>query len=202
MVHSWCFCSDLVWEWNSSDSLCRWHPLRSVSSALVLHSSQNTCTAGAAAYQHVWTHHPNGPCMCDGINPKTKQPQSFYFPEDHPKYPGWFEGMEQIIHECSLWPKNGLSVECTGPKRPEGQANCCCRHLLYTQSDFMSQKPLLQECIESRGHLCDYYPKYHCELNFIKQYWGAAKLHFCIAGCAQTLGAMEKTMLVLQVITI
>ena len=27
-----------------------------------------------------------------------------------------------------------------------------------------------------RGHICDYYPKYHCELNFIKQYWGAAKL--------------------------
>ena len=35
MVHSWCFCPDLVWEWNSSDSLCRWRPLRSVSSAPV-----------------------------------------------------------------------------------------------------------------------------------------------------------------------
>ena len=82
--------------------------------------------------KHVWSHHPNGPCMRDGINPKTKQPQSFYFPKDHPKYPGWFKGMEQIIHEHSLWPKDGLSVECSGPKRPEGQANCCCRHLLYT----------------------------------------------------------------------
>ena len=30
--------------------------------------------------------------------------------------------------------------------------------------------------IECRGHLCDFYPKYHCELNFIEQYWGAAKL--------------------------
>jgi hypothetical protein len=30
--------------------------------------------------------------------------------------------------------------------------------------------------VEARGHFCDYYPKYHCELNFIEQYWGAAKL--------------------------
>jgi hypothetical protein len=145
--------------------------------------------------KRVWSHHPNGPCMRDGINPKTKQPQSLYFPEDHPKYPGWFKGMEQIICERGLWPKDGLSVKCSGPKRPEGQANCCCCHLLYTQSNFMSQKPLLQEHIKSRGHLCDFYPKYHCELNFIEQYWGAAKLHFHIAGRARTLGAMERTML-------
>ena len=39
LVHSWCFCSDLVWEWNSSDSLCRWRPLRSVFSAPVLRFS-------------------------------------------------------------------------------------------------------------------------------------------------------------------
>ena len=51
MVHSWCFCSDLVWEWNSSGSLCRWRPLHSVSSAPVLRSGQNMCTASAAAYQ-------------------------------------------------------------------------------------------------------------------------------------------------------
>ena len=39
LVHSWCFCSDLVWEWNSSDSLCYWHLLHSVSSAPVLRFS-------------------------------------------------------------------------------------------------------------------------------------------------------------------
>ena len=52
LLHSWCFCLDLVWEWKSSDSFCRWRPLRFVSSTPVLwFSGQNTCTAGAAAYQ-------------------------------------------------------------------------------------------------------------------------------------------------------
>jgi hypothetical protein len=109
--------------------------------------------------------------MCDSVNPLMGQHQSFYFPDDHPNYPGWFKGMAQIIRECGLWPEGGLPVQCTGPKHPaKGQAICCCQHLLYTQPDFTSQKPLLQEHIESCGHLCDYYPRYHCELNFIEQY--------------------------------
>jgi hypothetical protein len=123
-----------------------------------------------------WVHHLGGPHMCDGINPLTGTRQSFYFPDNHPHYPGWFKGMEQIIYEHGLWPDAGLTVECTGPKHPSGPATYCYCHLLYTQPDFTSQKPLLQEYIELHGHLCDYYPKYHCKLNFIKQYWGAAKL--------------------------
>lgn len=134
--------------------------------------------------------------MRDGVNPLTGERQSFYFPDDHPQYPGWFKGMEHIIRERGLWPEEGLPVVCTGHKRPEGQAAvCCCRHLLYTQPDFTSQKPLLQEHIEARGHLCDYYPKYHCELNFIEQYWGAAKLQYRVAGRAKTLQEMQTTML-------
>src|SRR6267154_5541526 len=54
------------------------------------------------------------------------------------------------------------------------------------------QKPQLQEFIESHGHLCDFYPKYHCELNFIEQYWGAAKLRFRSMRRAATLEGMEK----------
>lgn len=145
--------------------------------------------------KRLWTHHPKGPRMRDGINPLTQDQQSFYFPDDHPNHPGWFKGMEQILHERGLWPEGGLPVECAGLKRPEGQVSCCCRHILYTQLDFVSQKPLLQEYIESHGHLCDFYPKYHCELNFIEQYWGAAKLRFRVAGRAKTLQEMQKKML-------
>jgi hypothetical protein len=145
--------------------------------------------------KRLWTHDPKGPRMCDGLNPLTGGPQSFYFPDDHPNYPGWFKGMEHIIRERGLWPEGGLPAKCAGPKRPEGQTSCCCWHLLYTQLDLMSQKPLLQEHIKSHGHLCDYYPKYYCELNFIEQYWGTAKLRFCIAGHARTLDEMQRKML-------
>ena len=59
------------------------------------------------------------------------------------------------------------------------------------QPDFITQKTQLEELIESHGHLCDFYPKYHCELNFIEQYWGAAKLRFHSAGHVKTMGEME-----------
>ena len=37
---------------------------------------------------------------------------------------------------------------------------------------------MLQELYEDTGHLCLYYPKFHCELNFIEQYWGNAKFRY------------------------
>ena len=39
----------------------------------------------------------------------------------------------------------------------------------------MNQKSLIQETIEARGHKVIFYPKFHCELNFIEMFWGAAK---------------------------
>lgn len=106
--------------------------------------------------------------------------------------PGWFKGMEHIIWEHGLWPKHGLPVECLGFRCPDGRTDCCCRQLLFNQPDFTFQKSQLQELIESCGHICDFYPKYHCELNFIEQYWGAAKLQFRVTGHARTLDDMEK----------
>ncbi|KIJ31363.1 hypothetical protein M422DRAFT_186160, partial [Sphaerobolus stellatus SS14] len=52
-----------------------------------------------------------------------------------------------------------------------GRTDCCCRRLLFTQPDFVNQKSQLEELIISQNHICDFYPKFHCELNFIEQYW-------------------------------
>jgi hypothetical protein len=64
-------------------------------------------------------HHPNGPRMRSGTLPNS-QPQSFYFPEDHPSMPCWFKGMEVIIRERGLWPKQDedLLTQCPGFRCP------------------------------------------------------------------------------------
>ena len=53
--------------------------------------------------------------------------------------------------------------------------NCYTRHILATRDGFKYQKPLLQELIEAKGHKIIFYPKFHCELNYIEMYWGVAK---------------------------
>jgi len=45
----------------------------------------------------------------------------------------------------------------------------------FTPAWFLAQKPLVKEVIESRGHKVIFYPKFHCELNFIEIFWDAAK---------------------------
>lgn len=90
-----------------------------------------------------------------------------------------FKGMEAIIRKRGLWPENGsLRADCPGFKCPDGRSDCCCQRLLFTQPDFIAHKSALEELIISRGHLCDFYPKFHCELNFIEMYWGAAKYRY------------------------
>ena len=48
---------------------------------------------------------------------------------------------------------------------------------MYTK-DFKEDKTtLLQELVESQGHVCLYLPKFHCELNPIEMCWCHAKKH-------------------------
>ena len=77
---------------------------------------------------------------------------------------------------------------------PPDKDDCCCWKILFNQPDFISQKSELQELVGNCGHLCDFYPKYHWELNFIEQYWGAAKLSDCKAGRATTLDDLKKVL--------
>jgi len=105
-------------------------------------------------------------------------PQPMYYPDDHPKFPGFFKGMEQVLRERGLFPTNQfLKAQCgtSLSKCAPGQTTCCCRWILYNEEDFRQQKSMLQELYEDAGHLCLYYPKFHCELNFIEQYWGNTK---------------------------
>lgn len=104
------------------------------------------------------------------------------------------KGMEVIIRERGLWLVKGMNAQCDGFKCvAAGKTDCssCCCRLLFTQPDFVDQKSHLEELITSRGHICDFYPKYHCELKFIEQYWGAAKLRYRNSPKTSDINEME-----------
>ena len=146
-----------------------------------------------------WTRVKGGQKMRDGffrLADGTKAAQSFYYPADHSTMPGWFKGMEQILRERNLW-RDGLLADCGSNGfgcKNSPISDCCCRKIMYCQEDFQTQKSRLEELVESRGHICDFYPKFHCELNFIEQYWGAAKLRYRSTARTTGLAEMERTM--------
>ena len=111
-----------------------------------------------------WMSTKGGPRMQNGwyMNGSDKISQDVYLPDDYPKFPGWFKGMKNIICKHSLWPNERLKVQCDGFKHVSGHTNCCSHKVLFCQPDFCSQKSHLEEYITSRGHICDFYPKYHC----------------------------------------
>ncbi|RPA80167.1 hypothetical protein BJ508DRAFT_210526 [Ascobolus immersus RN42] len=73
---------------------------------------------------------------------------------------------------------------------------CCAVRILSLQRDFAQQKGKLQEMLEVKGHLVKFYPKFHCELNWIeynskKYYWGVAK-RYARHNCEYSLEALRE----------
>ncbi|KIM88188.1 hypothetical protein PILCRDRAFT_95554 [Piloderma croceum F 1598] len=138
-----------------------------------------------------WSHKKDGPRIQSGTFGPSGISQDFYFPEDHPTMAGWFQRMETIIQEWGLWLLKGLKAQCKGFKCKAGRTDCCCRCVMFCQLDFVAQKLHLEEYVTLRGHICDFYLKFHCELNFIEQYWGTVK--FCYRSSPKTadMDAME-----------
>jgi hypothetical protein len=61
--------------------------------------------------------------------------------------------------------------------QPGASTTCCMSKFLSTQQDFKDENPLLQIVIEEAGQKCYFLPKFHCELNPIKMYWGWTTIH-------------------------
>ena len=76
---------------------------------------------------------------------------------------GTAKGMKAVLQE--------RGVDIKGMKAPDMRAK------LKTYSDFANPKTLLEDLVESRGHICEFYPKYHCELSPIELVWCQAKKH-------------------------
>jgi len=58
---------------------------------------------------------------------------------------------------------------------PDISGGCCARSVLATQLDFLQQRGRLEEELEAAHQLVIFYPKFHCELNFIERFWCASK---------------------------
>jgi len=60
-----------------------------------------------------------------------------------------------------------MHVKCS-PVCPFENNDYCMARLLSKQDNFYLQESLLEQKIKSRGHLCIFLPKFHCELNPIE----------------------------------
>jgi hypothetical protein len=118
--------------------------------------------------------------------------QSLYFtPDDGSGRPLVFKGMAQILTERSI-DISGLSRECKGFKCEHPETNCCIRRTLWNQPDFSNVQSVLEEHCEKRGVKVVFLPKFHCELNFIKQCWGMAKRIYRLNSCSSLEADLEK----------
>jgi len=119
--------------------------------------------------------------------------QSMVFSTNHPTFPNQPKGMKQILIERNLW-YDGLVGHCQLCKlkiEDITRIDCCMHKILSLQEDFKLQKSQLQEEIEKRGHVCIFYPKFHCELNFIEMYWGAVK-RYTRENCDYTWAGLQR----------
>ena len=124
-------------------------------------------------------------------------PQPMNFPADYPngQLAGKQKGIKQVLKERGLWPERGLVLECPTTRDRSGcnpQGGCCARRVLGAEKDFRDQKGRLQEEVEKLGHLVLFYPKFHCELNFIERYWCRAKW-FSRENCGYDFDALKET---------
>jgi transposase len=97
------------------------------------------------------------------------------FPADHSLYPNQPKGIKAVLTKRGLY-RTHLRGKC---KNRCEATKCCNKRILELQADFAEQKSLVQETIEASGHLCLFFPKFHCELNFIEFFWTQVKKYLC-----------------------
>jgi hypothetical protein len=79
---------------------------------------------------------------------------------------GEAKGLKQVLEECRFEVCE-IIVKCS-PVCPFENNDCYMAHLLSKQDDFQLQVSLLEQKIVTKGHMCTFLPKFHCELNLIE----------------------------------
>jgi hypothetical protein len=132
-------------------------------------------------------------------------PQAMVFSDTHPSLQlrGKSKGLEVILRERGLWPHNGFRkdgfkflMECPAYRNgcnPDIVGGCCARFLMASQRDFQEQRGRLEEELDALNQLVIFYPKFHCELNFIERYWCGAKC-YAREHCEYSLEGLRKVL--------
>jgi len=81
----------------------------------------------------------------------------------------------------------------TADKCESGQV-CCALRILDAELGFPTEKSMLEHIIVQAGHEIIFYPKFHCELNYIEYYWAAVKCYMR-ENCKYSFTELEKTVL-------
>ena len=133
------------------------------------------------------------PVMRKGFIHSKQRPQSMVFEHNHPdvNLRGKPKGIRQILIERDLW-RPGMKLDCKPRCQDTTSRSCCARQCLRMEQDFQHQKGSLQEGIEAHGHQVLFYPKFHCELNFIEFFWAASK-RYARENCEYSLQGLRDT---------
>jgi hypothetical protein len=127
------------------------------------------------------------PRMREGFDHTRGLPYPMVFLDNHPDFSlrGKPKGLEAVLRERGLWPAgrrrpDSLKFLVKYPNdhgrpsyqhdfnaQPELKDRCCATTTMAAQKDFREQKGRLQEELEAAGQEIIFYPKFHCELNFI-----------------------------------
>ena len=93
------------------------------------------------------------------------------------------KGLRSILQEREKWLPE-LKLECKDHAAADAAAQalgeipsstCCARRRVANEPDFLAQREWLREVVEDRGHRVMYFPKFHCELNYIEMVWAYVK---------------------------
>ena len=89
----------------------------------------------------------------------------------------WKEGMNLICNACTdkKTEEQRIEMEEAGCFGGRTRKYCCARYVMKNQPDFLAQREWLREIVEDAECKIMYYPKYHCELNYIEMVWAYIK---------------------------
>ena len=101
----------------------------------------------------------------------------------------WPKDRRRFLAECSIRSGTGKSTKVN--PRCMDRGSFYAHTGLASQRDFRAQRSKIEEAILNAGHEIIFYPAFHCEINFIEYYWGAAK-HYTHENCKYDFKSLKR----------